>query len=160
MAHDEDGPRLSAVVERQRRELARVRADRDAAAVVAMARGVLMERHGWSSAEGARQLAAMATAAGLPEPEMAAAVLAQEPPSQPGQEQRASADPEAEEALGPAGDLVTIAAAERAKDGAELVGALAEQLRARLGVSAKAETTSGRAARWRWIRLPTARLRK
>jgi serine phosphatase RsbU (regulator of sigma subunit) len=138
VAHGEDVPRLSAVVERQRRELARVRAGRDAAAVVAMARGVLMERHGWSSAEGARQLAAMATAAGLPEPEMAAAVLAQEPPSQPGQEQRASADPEAEEALGPAGDLVTIAAAERAKDGAELVGALAEQLRARLGVSAVA----------------------
>ncbi|MDX6344794.1 MAG: hypothetical protein QOH87_4932, partial [Trebonia sp.] len=80
MAHGEDVPRLSAVVERQRRELARVRADRDATTVVAMARGVLMERHGWSSAEGARQLAAMAAAAGLPEPEMAAAVLAQEPP--------------------------------------------------------------------------------
>jgi serine phosphatase RsbU (regulator of sigma subunit) len=138
VAHGEDVPRLSAVVERQRRELARVRADRDAAAVVSMARGVLMERHGWSSAEGARQLAAMATAAGLPEPEMAAAVLAQEPPSQSGLEQRASADPEAEEALGPAGDLVTIAAAERAKDGAEFVGALAEQLRSRLGVAAVA----------------------
>jgi serine phosphatase RsbU (regulator of sigma subunit) len=139
VAHGEDVPRLSAVVERQRRELARVRADRDAAAVVAMARGVLMERHGLSSAEGARQLAAMATAAGLPEPEMAAAVLAQEPLPQPDQARQASsADPEAEKALGPAGDLVTIAAAERAKDGAELVGALAEQLRSRLGVAAVA----------------------
>ena len=64
---DEDKPRLSAVVERQRRELARVRADREATVVVAMARGVLMERHGWSSTEAARQLAAMAAAAGLPE---------------------------------------------------------------------------------------------
>jgi serine phosphatase RsbU (regulator of sigma subunit) len=138
VAHGEDVPRLSAVVERQRRELARVRADRDAAAVVAMARGVLMERHGWSSAEGARHLAAMATAAGLPEPEMAAAVLAQEPPSPPGQAQQASPGADAGKALGPAGDLVTVAAAERAKDGAELVGALAEQLRSRLGVAAVA----------------------
>jgi serine phosphatase RsbU (regulator of sigma subunit) len=137
VAHGEDVPRLSAVVERQRRELARVRADRDAAAVVAMARGVLMERHGWSSAEGARQLAAMATAAGLPEPEMAAAVLAQEPPA-PDQAHQAPPGPAAEKALGPADDLVTIAAAERAKDGAELVGALAEPLRSRLGVAAVA----------------------
>jgi serine phosphatase RsbU (regulator of sigma subunit) len=125
VAQGEDVPRLSAVVERQRRELARVRADRDATAVVAMARGVLMERHGWSSAEGARELAAMAAAAGLPEPEMAAAVLAQEPPA-------------AGNAPGAADDLVAIAAAERAKDGAELVGALTEQLRSRLGVAAVA----------------------
>jgi serine phosphatase RsbU (regulator of sigma subunit) len=138
VAHGEDVPRLSAVVERQRRELARVRADRDAAAVVAMARGVLMERHGWSSAEGARQLAAMATAAGLPEPEMAAAVLAQEPPPAPDQERQAPPGRAAEQAHGPAGDLVTIEAAERAKDGAELVGALAEPLRSRLGVAAVA----------------------
>ncbi|MDX6419746.1 MAG: hypothetical protein QOG28_4366, partial [Trebonia sp.] len=128
MAHGEDVPRLSAVVERQRRELARVRADRDATTVVAMARGVLMERHGWSSAEGARQLAAMAAAAGLPEPEMAAAVLAQEPPSPLDSPKPGSPDP----------DLVAIAAAERARDGAELVGALAEQLRSRLGVAAVA----------------------
>ena len=87
VADGEDVPRLSAVVERQRRELARVRADGEAAVVVAMARGVLMERHGWSPAEAARQLAAMAAAAGLPEPEMAAAVLAQEaPPGRSGQQ--------------------------------------------------------------------------
>ena len=126
MAHGEDVPRLSVVVERQRRELVRVRADRDATAVVAMASGVLMERHGWSSAEGARQLAAMAAAAGLPEPEMAAAVLAQEPPSPLDSPRPGSPD------------LVAIAAAERAKDGTELVGALAEQLRSRLGVAAVA----------------------
>jgi hypothetical protein len=143
-------------VERQRRELARVRADRDATAVVATARGVLMERHAYSSAMAASQLAAMAAAAGLPEPEMAAAVLAQDPPSlpQPGQAPAAPARPpgspqdraqaaarewiEAGQALGPADDPVTIAAAERAKDGAELVGALAAQLRSRFGVAAVA----------------------
>jgi hypothetical protein len=156
MADREDVPRLSAVVERQRRELARVRADRDAAVVVAMARGVLMERHAYSLAMAASQLAAMAAAAGLPEAEMAAAVLAQEPPSlpQPGQAPAAAVRPprspqdgaqaaagewiEAGQALGPADDPVTIAAAERAKDGAELVGALAAQLRSRFGVAAVA----------------------
>ena len=78
VADGEDVPRLSAVVERQRRELARARADGDAAVVVATARGVLMERHGLSLAQAARQLADMAAAAGLPQPEMAAAVLAEE----------------------------------------------------------------------------------
>jgi serine phosphatase RsbU (regulator of sigma subunit) len=179
---DEDEPRLAAVVERQRRELARVRADRDAAAVTAMARGMLMERHGWSSTEAARQLAAMAAAAGLPEAEMAAAVLAQEPPSPepPSQgplsreslSQPASSEPDPgqigtsrpEPALAPdamprpradgahgapgewieAGnlrpgdDLIAMAAADRATDGAELVGAVAEQLRSRFGVAAVA----------------------
>jgi hypothetical protein len=166
----EDAPRLSAVVERQRRELARARADREADVVVAMARGVLMERHGWSLAEAAHQLVAMAAAAGLPEPEMAAAVLAQEPPGgpasqpdssqqdqcsdvhdlspeaearppRPGSDRSAGASGEWIEAgrvLGPEDNPVAIAAAERAKDGAELVGALAEQLRSRFGVAAVA----------------------
>jgi serine phosphatase RsbU (regulator of sigma subunit) len=141
VAHGEDAPRLSAVVERQRRELARVRADRETAAVVAMARGVLMERHGWSSAEGGRQLAAMAAAAGLPEPEMAAAVLSQEPVHPAGAGRQDFPGPEggpADGALEPAEDPVAMAAVERAKDGAELVGALAEQLRSRLGVAAVA----------------------
>ena len=157
MADGEDVPRLSAVVERQRRELARVRADGEATAVVAMARGVLMERHGWSLAEAARQLAATAAAAGLGEPEMAAAVLSQEPPAQPDlpNQDPAAPDPaaadsadgsltapgewiEAGQVLGPADDPVAIAAAERAKDGAELVGVLAEQLRSRFGVAAVA----------------------
>ena len=137
MAHGEDVPRLSVVVERQRRELARARADRDTAAVVAMARGVLMERHGWSSSGSARQLAAMAAAAGLPEPEMAAAVLAQEPPA-PDSRPPDAPGLEPEQALGSADDLVAIATAERAKDGSELVAALAEQLRSRLGVAAVA----------------------
>src|ERR1700722_12887617 len=56
----DDVPRLAAVVERQRRELALARAEADVAAVVAMARGVLMERHGWSVTEAARELTDMA----------------------------------------------------------------------------------------------------
>jgi serine phosphatase RsbU (regulator of sigma subunit) len=147
VADGEDAPRLSAVVERQRRELARARADREAVLVVAMARGVLIERHGWPPAEAARQLAAMAAASGLPEPEMAAAVLAQEPPPPPGAPPPAGPRPlppgrgewiEAGQVLGPADDPVAIAAAERAKDGSELVGALAEQLRSRAGAAATA----------------------
>ena len=122
--------------------------------LVAMARGVLMERHGWSSVEAARQLAAMAAAAGLPEPEMAAAVLTQELLAQPSSPQpdlpradRSWADGsraapgewvEAGNVLGPARDAVTAEAAERAKDGAELVGALAAQLRSRFAVAAVA----------------------
>jgi serine phosphatase RsbU (regulator of sigma subunit) len=161
-----DGPRLSVIVERQRRELTRVKADGQAAVTVAVARGVLMERHGWSLAEAARHLADMAAAAGLPETELAAAVLAQEPPSElapesavPGQApagqvqsdqvKSAPVGPDAVQAgpmewieagrvLGPADSPVAIAAAERARDGAELVGALAAQLRARFGPMAVA----------------------
>src|SRR6516225_3204534 len=90
----DDVPRLAAVVERQRRELALARAEADLAAVIAMARGVLMERHGWSVTEAARQLTDMAAAAGIPEREMAAAVLGLDPPA--GQER---AEPEHEPRL-------------------------------------------------------------
>jgi serine phosphatase RsbU (regulator of sigma subunit) len=124
-----DLPPLAAVVERQRRELALAHAEADLAAVVAMARGVLMERHGCSAAEAARQLSDMAAAAGLPPHEMAAAVLRQEPPQEP------------EPARMPVDDPVALAAAERAKDGAELVGVLAGHLKERLGAAAAAVWT-------------------
>jgi hypothetical protein len=153
----EDLPRLAAVVERQRRELARAHAAAVAAEVEAMARGVLMERHGWSSVEAARQLADMAAAAGMPLTEMAAAVLRQEPPSAPEPEPRetesatTAADPapptarpgagewlEPGQRLGSADDPVAMAAAARARDGLELAGALAGQLRPRFGAAAVA----------------------
>ena len=138
----DDVPRLAAVVERQRRELALARAEADVAAVVAMARGVLMERHGWSVTEAARELTDMAAAAGMPEHEMAAAVLRQESLSGP---ELAEADHEPRLADDPA----AVVAAERARDGAELLGALAEQLRPRFG------GCSTPTARWRcWA--PTA----
>jgi len=43
-ASEDDVPRLVAVIERQRRELDRMRAASASESVVAMARGVLMER--------------------------------------------------------------------------------------------------------------------
>jgi PAS domain-containing protein len=154
----ENLPRLAAIVERQRGELAALRAEAGVAEVVAMARGALMERRQWTAGEAARQLADMAAAAGLPEPEMAAAVLSQDPPSPAGLPAAAPAEPggarqdgarevaeqapgewlQAGTALGPADDVVAIAVAERARDGAELVGSLAAQLRARFGVAAVA----------------------
>ena len=124
-----------------------MRAESNVAAVVAMARGALMERHRCSAAEAAGQLADMAAAAGLPLPEMAAAVLGQEPPSAPAPAERAgTADPQ-----------VTVTAAERASDGAELVGVLAGQLRPRFGAAAVAvwliEADGALGRRWRRLRL-------
>jgi PAS domain-containing protein len=136
-----DLPRLAAVIERQRREVARLRAEAAADAVIAMAKGVLMERTGSSAGEAALQLTNMAAAAGLPLHEMAAAVLGQEPhparsgsgaPGAPGGPGGA-----APAALAPR-DPVGVAMAERARDGAELVALLAEQLRPRFGMSAVA----------------------
>jgi len=126
-----DDLRLAAVVERQRRELAQLRAQEDVAAVVAMAKGALMERLGCGAAEAARQLADMAAAAGLPLREMAAAVLGQDPPQAERQQQAPGYEPEPR-------DPMSLAAAERAQDGAELVGVLAEQLRQRFGAAAVA----------------------
>src|ERR1700722_15770339 len=115
-------PGFAAVIERQRRELVLARADAQAAEVAAMARGVLMERQGLSPVAAIRQLADMAAAAGIPVTEMAAAVLRQEPPS-PGPD---SAPPDS--ALDRGDETIALAAITRARDGAELVGALAGQL--------------------------------
>jgi serine phosphatase RsbU (regulator of sigma subunit) len=136
VADGEDGPRLSAVVERQRRQLTQAAAEAQVAVTVAVARGVLMERHGWSLAGAARQLADMAAAAGLPVPEMAAAVLSTGPrlPA----DAAPALDPPVLDAIAPADSPVAVAAAERARDGAELVGALAGQLRSRFGTAAVA----------------------
>jgi Stage II sporulation protein E (SpoIIE) len=142
-------PRLAAVIERQRRELALARADAQAADVAAMARGVLMERDGLSAMTAARQLADMAAAAGIPVTEMAAAVLRQEPLSSPGLRSSALLEPpwpadSADQALtagerpDAADDPLAVAAAVRSRDGVELVGALAGQLAPRFGVSAVA----------------------
>ncbi len=128
----DDLPRLAAVIERQRRELAAARAGESVAAVVAMARGALMERSGCGAAEAALQLADMAAAAGLPLPEMAGAVLGQEPSRQP-----PGPPPEQSPRLEPY-DPLGVAAAERARDGSELVGAFAAQLRQRFGAAAAA----------------------
>ena len=168
VASGEDVPRLSAVIERQRREIARGRADREAD------RG---RRDGQGRAHGAARLVngrgrpparghgrrggAHGTRDGRRRPRPGAAVAAGPAsrlgPGSPGPDSgldphagarawlprpRPEAAPgewlEAGTALGPADDPVAIAAAERAKDGAELVGVLAEQLRSRFGATAVA----------------------
>ena len=58
---DDDMRRLVAVIDRQRRELDRIRAAAAGESVVAMARGALMERLGLSSAEAASQLAELSS---------------------------------------------------------------------------------------------------
>ena len=121
---DDDMLRLVAVIDHQRLELDRIRAEAASQSVIAMARGVLMERLGLSSAEAANQLARLATATGVPMAEMAAAVLSPatstgadvtaglpRPPGQPG-----------------SGPLLADAAAELAADGAELASTLAGQV--------------------------------
>ncbi|MBV9381214.1 MAG: SpoIIE family protein phosphatase [Streptosporangiaceae bacterium] len=129
---DEDLLRLAAVVEGQRRELARLRAEAAAESVMAMARGALMARLGFSAAEAARQLADMAAASGLPLPEMAAAVLRIEPGELP--EMDAAGEPAA--AANSMSLLMAEAAAELARDGTELVAALADQVLEPLGAGA------------------------
>jgi serine phosphatase RsbU (regulator of sigma subunit)/PAS domain-containing protein len=72
---DADMLRLIAVIERQRRELDRIRAAAADQSVIAMARGALMERLGLSSAEAASQLAELSAATGVSLAELAVAVL-------------------------------------------------------------------------------------
>ncbi|MBV9094466.1 MAG: SpoIIE family protein phosphatase [Streptosporangiaceae bacterium] len=74
-AGDDQVRRLAAVIDRQRRELDRLRAEGGPDSVIAMARGALMERLGLSAAEAARQLAELSEATGTPLAEMAATVL-------------------------------------------------------------------------------------
>ena len=148
-------PRLAAVIERQRRELILARAEAQAAEVAAMARGVLMERQGLSPVAAIRQLADMAAAAGIPVTEMAAAVLRQEPPSAPpdsappasaladsagqaGQGEHAGEWLEPGQRLDAVGQSLALAAITRARDGVELVGALAGQLGPRFEAAAVA----------------------
>jgi hypothetical protein len=175
-AGHEDLARLALVIERQRRELEQLRSAADVASVVAMARGALTERSGCTAAEAAAQLADMAAVAGLPLPEMAAVVLgAQAAPEDEGLAAAVAAAPGqpvpefvATAARWSLRDLLAVAAADRARDGAEFVGALADQVLAPLGASALAvwllaadgalemlgERGLGGMAAARWRRLP------
>src|SRR6202453_4225178 len=71
----DDGPRLAAVVERQRRELDELRASATASTVIATAAGMLMERLTCTAAEAVAQLERLASATGVPVAEMAATVV-------------------------------------------------------------------------------------
>ncbi len=159
---DDDMLRLITVVDHQRRELDRIRAAAADEAVVAMARGALMERLGLTSAEAAGQLADLSAATGIPLAEMAAAVLSHAssgshpgpesgPRPAPGPESGPRPEPGPEPGRGPEpGDdlrhtagagpapLRAEAAAELAADGAELAGTLAAQVLDPLGATAVA----------------------
>src|SRR6516225_9146488 len=149
---DDDVLRLTAIIEHQRRALDRIRAAAAGEAVVAMARGALMERLGVSSAEAASQLAELAAATGIPLAEMAAAVLApQSPggadvarggdvPGAAGDDVPGRGSDAAEAGDGASGVRVLMfeAAAELATDGAELAGTLAGQVLEPLGAAAVA----------------------
>ncbi len=167
--------RLAGVVDRQRRELDRIRTAAPGESVVAMARGALMERLGLSSAEAASQLAELSAATGIPLAEMAAAVLSPESvtggdgPDAPA----AAGGPAGADAPGPArgaagrGLLMAEAEAELSADGAELASTLAGQVLGPLGavtvalwlleadgalsMLGEAGLSSSEASRWRQI---------
>jgi len=134
-ASDDDMTRLITVIDRQRRELDRLRALAAGEAVVAMARGALIERLGLSSAEAASQLAELSAATGIPQAEMAAAVLSGAL-SDPGVAPAGVADQISSASDRRPRSLLVEAAAEMAADGAELVATLAGQLLAPLGAAA------------------------
>jgi Stage II sporulation protein E (SpoIIE)/ANTAR domain len=166
---DDEMKRLIAVIERQRRELDRIRAVAADESVIAMARGALMERLGLSLAEAARQLAELSAATGMSPGEMAAAVLSPDEPHLAVNGQISRGAPELSRG-GPSGrsSLLAEAAAELAADGAELAGALAVQVLAPLGATAVVlwlleadgtlsllgETGLSSAEASRWRRLP------
>jgi PAS domain-containing protein len=168
VSSDEDVLRLITVIDRQRRELDRLRATATADSVIAMARGALMERLGLTCADAADQLAGLSSATGIPLPEMAAAVLSSG-------ESDASADPavtavaklpEAGPGRRKARSVMFEAAAELAGDGAELAATMAGQV-AELGATAvvlwlletdgalallgEAGLSSAEASRWRHV---------
>ena len=180
-ADDDDMLRLIAVIDQQRRALDRVRASAAADAVVAMAKGALMERLGLSSAEAASQLAELSAATGIPLAEMAAAVLSPESSTGSDVDNILNGTRDDVSAGGPGGigaaesdrclygprARMIEAAAELAADGAELVATLAGQVLGPLGATAvvlwlleadgaltllgEAGLSSGEASRWRHI---------
>jgi serine phosphatase RsbU (regulator of sigma subunit)/PAS domain-containing protein len=142
-ASEDDMQRLVTVIERQRRELDRLRAAAAGESIVATARGVLMERLGLSPGQAASQLGELAAATGLPLAEMAAAVLSPDMPADVGPAELVH-PPRSGDSPGliappssPLGDTAAELAAELAADGAELADTLAAEL-ASLGVSAVA----------------------
>jgi len=75
--------RLSALLERQRRELDKLRSAAAARSVVDLARGMLMEQLGCTPAEAQRQLVHLAAESGVSTTELAAQITHTEPPGEP-----------------------------------------------------------------------------
>lgn len=137
----DDVLRLTAVIDRQRGELDRIRAAAAEESVVAMARGALMERLGLSSADAAGQLAELSAATGIPRAEMAAAVLSGALADSGAAEAGGTSDLGSDarpgsDTLARSHSLLAETAAELAADGAELAGTLAAQVAGPLGAVA------------------------
>jgi PAS domain-containing protein len=120
----EDILRLAAVIDRQRRELDRLRGDAAARSVVDMARGALIERLGCSPAEAASQLAALAAEFGTSAAEIAGAIIGHDPVPPP--------------ETGPSQNWQAEAVIELADDGGELAAAVLNHVLAPLGAAAVA----------------------
>ncbi len=82
---DEEILRLAAVIDRQRRELDRLRSAAAARSVIDMAKGALIERLGCTAAAAANQLTTLADEAGYPVAEIAAAIISEDLAGQPGE---------------------------------------------------------------------------
>ena len=145
--------RLAAVIDRQRRELDRLRSAAAARSVIDMAKGALIERLGCTAAGAANQLTALADEAGYPVAEIAAAIISEDLAGQPGE----PADPGLPGAgtgcseAGPGADghaarpedarlrsQLAGAAVELAADGGEIAAAVLDQALAPLGAAAVA----------------------
>jgi serine phosphatase RsbU (regulator of sigma subunit) len=116
--------RLAAVIDRQQRELGRLRGEAAARSVVDMAKGALVERLGCSPAEAASQVAALAAESGIPVAEIAAAIIGQDPLPPP--------------ETGLLRNQLAEAAVELADDGGELAAAVLDHALAPLGAAAVA----------------------
>ena len=163
--------RLAAVIDRQRRELDRVRSGAAARSVIDMAKGALIERLGCSAAEAGSQLTALASEAGGPVAEIAAAIIGHAPcPARP------LSLPCPDPVLAPPGDAadralrhqLAGAAMDLAADGGEIAAAVLDHALAPLGAAAVAlwviradgaldlfgEAGLGPAEASRWRRIP------
>jgi PAS domain-containing protein len=101
-----DISRLTSLVERQRRELDRLRAQAAARSVVDIAQGMLMERLGCTPAEAAGQLARLARESGTPLTELAADVTGQHLARGPGTPAGADTEPDGPDGLAPDGEVI------------------------------------------------------
>ncbi|MBO0789310.1 MAG: ANTAR domain-containing protein, partial [Actinobacteria bacterium] len=125
-----DVSRLTSLVERQRRELDRMRAQAAARSVIDTAQGVLMERLGCPPGEAARQLAKLAEESGTSVAELAADITGERLAQVTGQ---AADGDQSWSRLGLAGAAVAAAA-----DGDELAAATLDQALAPAGAGALA----------------------
>ena len=159
--------RLAAVIDRQRQELERARSGAAVRSVIDMAKGALMERLGCSAAEAAGQLATLASEAGTPVPEIAAAIIGHDRGTR-GDTGAAAGPPAGGGGAAPLRNQLAGAAAELASDGSEIAAAILDQALAPLGAAAVAlwliapdggldllgEAGLGAAEASRWRRIP------